>query len=161
VLNPVVVNASPLIVLGKTGYLDLLRLAGDPVQVPTAVIQEIQQAGPNDPVVQALARITWIQVVHPGQILGRLAGLGLGAGEEEVLTWAANNSGTEALIDDKTARRWAKANAIPHRGCLGLVIAARQQGVISAARPVLDSQRQAGLRLSDRIMNQSLALVGE
>jgi predicted nucleic acid-binding protein len=131
------------------------------VQVPSAVMQEVQRAGPNDPVVQALAQTTWIQVVNPAQVLGHLAGRGLGAGEEAVLTWAALNPGTEALIDDRVARRHAKAIGVPYRGCLGLVIAARKQGVITAARPVLDSLRQAGLRLGDRIMNQSLALVGE
>jgi predicted nucleic acid-binding protein len=42
-----------------------------------------------------------------------------------------------------------------------VVIAARQHGVIPAARPVLEQLRRAGLYLSDRAMQQALALVGE
>ncbi|MFL5243655.1 MAG: DUF3368 domain-containing protein [Gemmataceae bacterium] len=44
---------------------------------------------------------------------------------------------------------------------MGLVIIAKHHGLVPAARPVLESLRQAGLRLSDRIMNQALTFVGE
>jgi predicted nucleic acid-binding protein len=159
--NPLVVNASPVIVLAKTGFLDLMRVVGDPVLVPSAVVQEVQQAGPNDPANQALAQIGWLTIVDPGQPPGILQAFGLDPGEEAVLAWALAHSGSEALLDDQAARRCAKALGIPYRGCLGLVIAARQQNIIPAARPVLEQLRHAGLRLSDRIANQALALVGE
>ncbi|MHC5726961.1 MAG: DUF3368 domain-containing protein, partial [Nostoc sp.] len=38
---------------------------------------------------------------------------------------------------------------------------AKQRGVIPAARPVLEQLRVCGMYLSDRVINQSLALVGE
>jgi len=60
--NPLVVNASPLIILAKTGFLDLLRAIGDPIQVPTAVVQEIQRGGPNDPASQTIAQLPWLRV---------------------------------------------------------------------------------------------------
>jgi len=159
--NPLVVNASPVIVLAKTGFLDLMRILGDPVVVPTTVVNEIQQAGHNDPAVQALAQNSWIRVVDPGVVPGILQPFGLDPGEEAVLSWALANPGAEALLDDQAARRCAKALGLPHRGCLGLIIVAKQQGIIPAARSALESLRQAGLRLTDRIMNQSLKLVGE
>lgn len=39
--NPWVVNASPLILLGKTGHLDLLAALADTVVVPQAVANEV------------------------------------------------------------------------------------------------------------------------
>jgi predicted nucleic acid-binding protein len=156
-----VVNASPVIVLAKAGFLDLLRLAGDPVQVPLAVVQEVQQGGANDPAAQALAQTAWLARVDPGPAPAPLQPFGLGPGEEAVLAWALANPGTEALIDDQAARRCAKGLGIPHRGCLGLVILAGQPGVLPAARPVPDQLRQAGLRLGDRVLSLALALVGE
>jgi predicted nucleic acid-binding protein len=159
--NPVVVNASPLIVLAKTGFLDLLRLAGHPVQVPLAVAREIMRAGPNDPAAQALTQVPWLVSVDPSPAPATLQGFGLDPGEESVLTWALANPGTETLIDDQAARRCARALGIPCRGCLGLVTAAKKQGVIALARPVLEQLRQAGLRLSDRVLNLALAQVGE
>jgi predicted nucleic acid-binding protein len=100
-------------------------------------------------------------VVDPGQTPSNLKNFGLHAGEEAVLAWALANPGTEALIDDRAARRCAAALGIPHRGCLGLVIVAKQLGIIPAARPVLDVLRLAGLRLSDGVANQALGTVGE
>jgi predicted nucleic acid-binding protein len=159
--DPVVVNASPIIVLARAGYLDLLRLAGDPVQVPKAVAEEVARGGANDPATQALAQTSWLAPVDPGAASTRLRQFGLGVGEEAVLTWALANPGTVAVIDDRAARRCAAALQIPHRGCLGLVILARQHGVLAAARPALEELRQAGLRLGQSVMDEALALVGE
>ena len=159
--NPLVVDAWPLILLAKAGWLKLLSIAGDPVHVPEPVVKEIQQAVPGDPMVQALAATSWLITVDPGPVHGSLRSVRLGAGEQAVLTWALLNPGTEAVIDDPAARRCALKLGIPHFGCLGLVIHARQQGVIPAARPVLAHLRRVGLRLSDRLMDATLAQIGE
>ena len=37
----------------------------------------------------------------------------------------------------------------------------RQDGLIPAARPVLDTLRQAGMYLSDRVIDKALMFVGE
>jgi predicted nucleic acid-binding protein len=47
------------------------------------------------------------------------------------------------------------------RGTLGLILTAKRRGRIPQARPLLERLRQAGMYLSDRIMDQALALVGE
>jgi hypothetical protein len=45
-----VFNASPVIVLAKAGLLDAILLIGDLVQIPQAVVDEIQRVDdPNDP----------------------------------------------------------------------------------------------------------------
>jgi predicted nucleic acid-binding protein len=85
----------------------------------------------------------------------------LGAGESAVLTWGYVNPGTEVIVDDLAARRCAAALGIPVRGTLGLVLTAKQQGILPAARPVLEQLRLSGMYLSDRVMNQALVLVGE
>jgi predicted nucleic acid-binding protein len=159
--DPPVANASPLIILAKAGYLDLLRLAGSSVLVPRAVLHEVQQPGPSDPVARAIVHTAWLTIVDPGSAPAALKPFGLDLGEEAVLTWALTHPGTEALIDDLAARRAAKFHNIPHRGCLGLVLTAKRNGVFSLARPIVDELRAAGLRLSDRVMNQALTLVGE
>lgn len=155
------VNASPLIFLSRASLLNLLQLVSPEVVVPEAVATEIRRRGASDPTAQAIADIAWLAVVQPPPIPPHIQAWGLGQGESSVLTWAHAYPGTEAIIDDLAARRCAAAFNIPVRGTLGLVLMAKQRGRIPAARPILMQLRQGGMYLSDRVMNQALALVGE
>jgi predicted nucleic acid-binding protein len=47
------------------------------------------------------------------------------------------------------------------QGALGLVLVAKQQGLVPAARPVLEPLKRAGIYLSDRLEDQILAAAGE
>ncbi|HVG22421.1 MAG TPA: DUF3368 domain-containing protein, partial [Blastocatellia bacterium] len=66
-----------------------------------------------------------------------------------------------AIIDDLAGRRCAGVFGIPVRGTLGLILMAKRRGNIPAARPVLESLRQSGMYLSDRVLDEALALIGE
>lgn len=155
------VNASPLIFLSRAGLLNFLQLAGSELIVPAAVATEVQQRGPADVTVQAISQTSWLAVVQTPVVPPLVQAWGLGKGESAVLSWAASYPGTEVILDDLAARRCAAALGIPVRGTLGLVLTAKQRGLIPAARPILLQLRQAGMFLSDRVMNQALALTGE
>lgn len=155
------VNASPLVFLSRGGLLDLLRLAGDEIAVPAAVAAEIQRRGPADLTARAIAEMDWLVVVQTPPVPAIIQAWDLGEGESSVLAWAFAHPGTEAIVDDLAARRCAASLGIPVRGTLGLVLAAKQRGDIPEARPILERLRQMGMYLSDRILNQALALVGE
>ncbi|HWQ35384.1 MAG TPA: DUF3368 domain-containing protein [Blastocatellia bacterium] len=155
------VNASPLIFLSRAGLLDFLQLAAPELIVPAAVAMEIQRRGPADITALAISRTPWLSVVETPAVPPLIQAWGLGKGESAVLTWAVSHPGTEVILDDLAARRCAATLSIPVRGTLGLVLIAKQRGLIPAARPVLRQLRQAGMFLSDRVMNQALALVGE
>lgn len=155
------VNSSPLIFLSRAGLLDLLQLVAPELVVPTAVASEIQQRGPTDLTAQALNQTPWLSVVQTPVVPASIQSWGLGKGESAVLAWAASFPGTEAILDDLAARRCAAALAIPVRGTLGLVLTAKQRGHIPVARPVLLQLCQAGMYLSDRVMNRALSMIGE
>jgi predicted nucleic acid-binding protein len=156
-----VVNASPIILLTKIGHLDLLNQLGPPIVIPHTAFLEIQRRGSGDPSVQTLAQTPWLLTVDPGPVAPAVAAWNLGAGESAVLTHALANLGAGAILDDQAARNCASALGIPHQGTLGLVIYAKQQGFIPAARPLVERLRQEGIYLSDQIINQALAQVGE
>ena len=65
------------------------------------------------------------------------------------------------VVNDQAARNCAAAMGIPHQGTLGLIIYAKQRGLIPAARPLVERLHQQGMYLSDQTINQSLAQVGE
>ena len=155
------VNASPLIFLASADLLELLRLAGTEIVVPSMVAVEIRRRGPGDVTVQAIERTKWLVVTDTPPIPAIIQAWSLGAGESSVLAWAHANPGTEAIIDDLAGRRCAATLGIPVRGTLGLVLIAKQRGKIASARSVLEQLRQSGMYLSDRVLNEALVLVGE
>jgi predicted nucleic acid-binding protein len=52
-----VVNASPLVVLSRAGRLELLRLVGDRIVIPQAVVEEVK--GHSDEAARALEDGSW------------------------------------------------------------------------------------------------------
>ena len=158
---PPVINTSPLIFLSKADLLSLLHVRYPIVLVPATVVQEIQQYGPLDTTAQTLQTTAWLTVVETPPPSPDLQACNLDAGEASVLAWACAHPPTEAILDDLAGRRCAEKLGIPIRGTLGLVLAAKQQGHIPAAQPVIAKLRETGMYLSDRVVTKALALVGE
>lgn len=156
-----VVNASPLIFLTEVGLLDVLRQPGVPVLVPQAVLDEIARLGPNDPAVLAVHQSTWIQVVPTPTIPEVVVVWDLGDGESAVLAVSMQQPDSMAILDDQAARHCAQALGIPTQGTLGLVLVARQQGLIPLVGPVLTQLKQAGMYMSDQLEKQVLDAAGE
>lgn len=159
--EPAIVNASPLIYLARGGCFDLLQVASATVLVPEAVSGEIRRRGPLDPTVVTMNQATWLTVVPDPPIPALIQAWDLGPGESAVLAWAHSHPGTESIVDDLAARRCAATIGVPVRGTLGLLLAAKRRNIIPAARPLLERMRQAGMYLSDKVMNDALALIGE
>jgi predicted nucleic acid-binding protein len=149
-----------LILLARAHLIELLRVAGE-VVIPTAVAQEIRQRDHADPTVQALDSNPWLVIVDSGEVPPLVQAWDLGPGESAVLAWGCHHAGAEVIVDDLAARRCAAVMGIPTRGTLGLVLVARKRGLIAAARPAVNQLRQAGMYLSDRVVDQALTLVGE
>lgn len=159
--EPPVVNASPLIYLAHADLTDLLLVEGDSVRIPVPVSAEIRRRGPLDPTVRVLDKTPWMEEVNPVAPVPQVATWNLGPGETSVLSWAFAHPGCVAILDDLAGRRCAETLGIPLIGTLGLVLKAKRAGRVPAARPIVDRLRDAGMYLSDRILNPALALVGE
>ena len=156
-----VVDASPIILLAKTGHLVLLPATADKLLIPKSVAEEIRQAPSDDP-----AR-TWLdaegeQFVEPtGPIAETVAAWDLGRGESRVLSVGVRRDGWTALVDDGAARRCGKGLDVPIIGTLGLLVVAKRKGDLAAVRPVAKALRRAGLHVDDDVVDQVLCMVGE
>ncbi len=155
------VDASPLIFLAHSNFLDLLRLIAERVVVPRPVAEEILLRGPADPTSRAITSTAWMEVVEPPATPAEVLSWDLGPGESSVLAWCLHHPGSAAILDDLAARNCAETLGVPMRGTLGLVLLAKQRGFLREARPVLESMRRGGLYLADRVLNQALRTVGE
>ena len=59
-----------------------------------------------------------------------------------------------AVIDDREARRCAMALHCHYTGTLGVIVLARRRGVIPSIREYLGKLKEAGLYLSDELVDQ-------
>lgn len=84
----------------------------------------------------------------------------LGAGESATLALAQVH-GLPAVLDDLAGRKCAASLGIPVRGTLGIVLIAKQRGLIAEARTVIEDMMDTGLYLSRKVLDQALRRAGE
>lgn len=155
-----VINASPLILLARSRHLELLQGFAPTVWVPAPVASEIARRGSQDITAQAIENTAWLVIQPVPDIPSVILEWRLGAGESATLTLAQAH-GLEAIIDDLAGRKCAASLGVPVRGTLGIVLAAKQRGLIPQARPVIEDMMSAGLYLSRRVLERALMRVGE
>lgn len=160
-IKRVVINSSPLIVLFKSEQADLLPQLFSEIIVPGGVWDEITAADKNDPASRQLSGVTWAQQVEISNVAPEVAAWDLGKGESEVLSFALKNSDFAAIIDDRAARRCSQALGIITIGTGRLIILAKQRGLIPSVSPRIQALQDAGLWLSDNIVNLLKQQAGE
>ena len=144
-----VVDSARLIGLERIGRLDLLPALLDPIFAPPAVNREFG------------SQPAWMKVERPNDV-GMVAALRLlvDPGESEAIV-LAYEKGLRIILDDRKAREVAQRLGVPITGTVGLLIKAKQEGVIAAVRPLLDALDANHFRISDALRAEALRLAGE
>jgi predicted nucleic acid-binding protein len=152
-----VVNASPLIALDAIGSIHLLAPLAAEIVLPGAVIAEVG-AGPRPlaPAQLGRHRSVTVDTIHPV-----VAAWDLGAGESQVVSWAAAQLGSVAVLDDRAARRCATALGVPTVGTLRILLEAKSAGLVPVVAPLIEGLRRAGIFLSDSVIANALTIAGE
>ena len=159
----VLADASPLIGLARVGGLPWLRKLYRTVSITKAVRGEATGARelPRGAVaISAALKQGWIRVLQPEWSEPPLPRLD--TGEASTLRAAiALGARTLVLLDDLEARREAQRLGIAITGTAGIVVEARQAGLIPAARPVFSRLADEGFHLGDDLVRAVLAALGE
>jgi len=157
----VVVNASPLIILFKSGLAELLPRLCAEVLVPGAAWDEVLAGGTDDLAAQSLPVVSWVRRVEVTVTNPIIRDWNLGAGETEVLNLAHVLPGYRAMVDDAAARACARTLGIPVIGTGGLLVIAKRRGLITSVADALQTVRDAGLWLSDDLVQLLKQQAGE
>jgi uncharacterized protein len=145
-------DSSPLIGLNAIGRLDLLRRMFHEVIVPPGVAQEIL----------SFSLPEWILVVPlPRSEANPLKQNNLGLGETEAINLSIQLRSERIILDDAAARSAATAQGLRVIGVLGILMSAKQQGLIRSIREDLDALKSASFHISPRIHREILARAGE
>jgi predicted nucleic acid-binding protein len=150
-----VLNASPLIVFGKIGRLDLFSQLVEEIVVPRGVAQEIL-AGPENDSARLAIEGNMFQLVDVQEPTPELAAWDLGLGETAVLSFALEHPDWTAILDDGAARKCAITFGVKVMGSLAIVILAKKRGLIPQAKQILHTMQEVGLRLDERTIRQVL-----
>jgi predicted nucleic acid-binding protein len=149
-IEAVVINASPLITLFRSGQADLLPRLFTRIVVPEAVWQEVTVDEREDLAARELGQQSWPIREHVPSS-PRVAAWNLGDGETAVLSHALAHPPVRAVIDDMDARRCAQTLGIPMLGTGGLLVLAKRRGLLASVSEGIAKLRQSGLWLSDDI----------
>ena len=85
----------------------------------------------------------------------------LGDGERAAIALAASRKSDLLLLDDALARRHAKLLGLVVSGTLGVLLKAKQVGLVPAVAPLVDRLDVLGFRLAAETRAAVLALAGE
>ncbi len=159
-VGPVIINNTPLVALWVLGRLDLLRELYDEVLIPQAVYEEfvateraVRQA--------ALENAPWIRPVSLTNPQRARVYIGLDLGEAEVLALAEERAARLVIIDELKGRRYAQRLEMPLTGTLGLLLLAKERGLLANLAPLLVELQEAGLYLGASLIDRVLRLAGE
>jgi predicted nucleic acid-binding protein len=94
--------------------------------------------------------------------LGMVAALRLivDAGESEAIALAYETR-TRIILDDRKAREAAQRLGVSVTGTVGLLIKAKEMGVIAEIRPILDALDANQFRIGETLRAEALRLAGE
>jgi predicted nucleic acid-binding protein len=137
--------------INKKGALDLLRQLYAEVIVTEDIYAEFGEPLPE-----------WISIrTVINKKYQQLLELNLDKGESSAIALAMEIKDALLIIDDLKARKEAKRLGFPVTGTLGVLYAARQQGLISALKPHIDALQSVGFRVAPDIIKELLTLCRE
>ena len=158
----IVANAGPLISLAAIGRLNLLQLQFELILIPQAVYEEVVVHGEGEPGSQEVKEAAWIRTAQVHDHLAvHLLRETLDAGESEAIVLAQELKAKYVLLDDGLARRKARLIGLRMTGTLGIILMAKDAGLIPEVKPILDELKQTDFRMSDRVYQEVLLKAGE
>jgi uncharacterized protein len=155
----IVADTSALIALAACDSLPLLDHLFTDVRVPLAVLRECTVPGkPETGRLEAYLRERVVEVDLQEFVI---AVSGLGQGELEAMALYKRLHAERLLVDDYRARKVAYLNGIEVVGSLGVLLRAKESGLITKIRPLIVEIQAAGVRYGEQLVKEVLRLAGE
>jgi predicted nucleic acid-binding protein len=160
----IVSNTGPIIGLAKIGRLDLLRALTEEVRIPPFVHRELfgktgTESGDIEKALKDFISVVTVNISEPPTV----AILNdLDEGERQAIALAsAIGKDVLLLMDDHAGRQAARKLGVSVTGLLGLVLLAKEKGLVNRVGPLIEELREAGYWLSDEVVEVARKLAGE
>lgn len=154
----IVVNTGPLIAWALIDAIEIPGMLPYEFYCPAEVRYELEQGESR-----GYMRIApeWLHVVSLKTPLSEMASCALDFGEAAKIQLALEHSIGWVCIDEWKGRRAAAAVGLKVVGSLGILAKAKQPGLISTLREMIERAVQEGIRYHPELVRNVLAAVGE
>jgi predicted nucleic acid-binding protein len=157
----VVSDTSPIRALSHLDLLTVLEELFSQVIVPPTVARELLEAPSRLPRVNVL-ELGFVQVRAPS-VLEKVEELlqTLDPGEADALALALEIGALAVLIDESAGRAMANQLGVPPIGVLGILVRAKQRGLVSSVGGLVDRlQKEIGFIISATLRAEILRIAG-
>lgn len=149
--NVVISDTTCLIILTKINEIEILSKLYSQVLTTDEVQKEFGQPLP-----------VWIEIKSPkDKSKLHLIEQQIDKGEASAIALALEIPECTIILDDLKARKVAESYGLKITGTLGILIKARNTGVIKSIKPYLEKIKNTDFRLTDEIENEVLKQAGE
>jgi predicted nucleic acid-binding protein len=158
----VVSDSTIFIGLAKLGKIDLLQNIFTKVFIPEEIFKELVKKGKSKPGAKLIQKAPWIEVKPVSDHTEvNLLTASLERGEAEVLVLAKEIHADLVLLDEEKARKSAILAGFNVMGLLGVLVVAKQSGLIPNIREPIKILQKNKFRISDRTIMKALKKAGE
>ena len=158
----IVADTGPLVVLAKIDHLHLLAQRYQTIQIPKTVLMEATALAHRSDtlLINAFvsAHVEVVADITPAD--SEYLDFGLDAGETQAIL-LAKQSQCPVLMDEKRGRAVAKREAVNVLGTGGLLLTAKQAGLISELSPLLEKMVEHQYRLAPALIERVKVMAGE
>ncbi len=159
----VVSDTSPIANLIQIGRLELLREVFQEVLVPPVVYEEVMELDNFGIDLSDFKQANWIKhhIVHDESMINQLL-TELDPGESQAIVLAQEVSADWILIDERVGTKIAENLGLHPIGLVGVLIKAKQKGLLDAVVPVVQEMREiAGFWIGDKFLERIKKDLGE
>lgn len=147
----IISDTSCLILLEKLGRLELLKSVFGKVIITQVVANEFEKVIPE-----------FIQIENPkDKNYQRILESFLDQGEASAIALALEKENPLVIIDDYKARREAKHLRLKFTGTVGILVIAKETGVINSVTEILDEILKTDFRVSEALLKEIKFRSGE
>ncbi len=146
-----VIDTSCLIILSKIEELELLRGISNKVYITPLIHSEYAQPLPE-----------WILISKPENIqYQKILELDLDKGEASAIALSMEIQDSVLILNELKRRKIAERLKLKYSVTFGVILKAKQSGLIKSVKPIIDKMKLTDFRFSDGLFEKIIDLAGE
>jgi predicted nucleic acid-binding protein len=147
----IISDTSCLILLSKIDELNLLNKISDKIYITSTIQKEYGKDLPS-----------WINIKDPqDNHYQKILEMDLDKGEASAIALSLEMDNSIVIIDDLKGRNVAERLNLRYSGTFGLILKAKQIGIIQSVKPILAKIKETNFRFSEKLFELILEQAGE